>query len=68
MVLLCNGNIDIKKKHKLNCNKKNENYNIILSDNIKIKIKDSNQNDFKNSIIDNITNNDLNKYINNFQK
>jgi len=68
MVLLCNGNIDIKKKHKLNCNKKNENYNIILSDNIKIKIKDSNHNDFKNSIVDNITNNDLNKYINNFQK
>ena len=68
MVLLCNGNIDIKKKHKLICNKKNENYNIILSDNIKIKIKDYNQNDLKNSIVDNITNNDLNKYINNFQK
>jgi hypothetical protein len=68
MVLLCTGNLDIKKKHKLNCNKKNENYNIILSDNIKIKIKEYNQNVLKNSIINNITNNDLNKYINNSQQ
>lgn len=42
MVLVCNGNLlDLKKNHKLNCNKKNEILNTLVIDNNKIfKIKD----------------------------
>jgi len=61
MVLVCKGNIlDLKKTHKLNCNRRNEIFNTLVIDNNKIlKIKDQNIKFYT----DNISNDSINKNL-----
>jgi len=61
MVLLCNGNLlNIKKNHKLNCNRNNEILNTLVIDNKKIlRIQQDNEKFLNN----NINNMNANAYL-----
>jgi hypothetical protein len=58
MVLLCNGNLlNIKKNHKLNCNRNNDILNTLVIDNKKILKIQQDNNKFLNDNINNLNSN-----------